>query len=102
MLAALILQVTDKCESDALKLMIYLIEGVLPDSYFADSLRGLSVDMAVFRELLRSKLPRLSRHLDTLQSAAKDGNRSYEPPLTNVFTMQWRIVFARGVTNFDL
>ncbi|XP_017786846.1 PREDICTED: uncharacterized protein LOC108569698 [Nicrophorus vespilloides] len=89
MLAALILQVTEKCESDALKLMIYLIEGVLPDSYFADSLRGLSVDMAVFRELLRTKLPRLSRHLDTLQVAAKEGTTSYEPPLTNVFTMQW-------------
>ncbi|XP_066261025.1 uncharacterized protein [Euwallacea similis] len=89
MLAALILQVTDRNESDALKLMIYLIEGVLPDSYFADSLRGLSVDMAVFRELLRSKLPRLSKHLDLLQNAVKDGSRSYEPPLTNVFTMQW-------------
>ncbi|CAH0555464.1 unnamed protein product [Brassicogethes aeneus] len=89
MLAALILQVTDKCESEALKMMIYLIEGVLPESYFADSLRGLSVDMAVFRELLRTRLPRLSKHLDTLQSAAKDGNTSYEPPLTNVFTMQW-------------
>lgn len=89
MLAALILQVTEKCESDALKLMIYLIEGVLPDSYFADSLRGLSVDMAVFRELLRSKLPRLSKHLDALQTAAKEGTTSYEPPLTNVFTMQW-------------
>ncbi|XP_063928309.1 uncharacterized protein LOC135141274 isoform X2 [Zophobas morio] len=89
MLAALILQVTEKCETDALKLMIYLIEGVLPDSYFADSLRGLSVDMAVFRELLRSRLPRLSKHLDALQNAAKDGTTSYEPPLTNVFTMQW-------------
>ncbi|XP_050304616.1 uncharacterized protein LOC126742110 isoform X2 [Anthonomus grandis grandis] len=89
MLAALLLQVTDRCESDALKLMIYLIEGLLPDSYFADSLRGLSVDMAVFRELLRSKLPSLSKHLDVLQNAAKDGSRSYEPPLTNVFTMQW-------------
>ncbi|KRT78697.1 GTPase activator protein [Oryctes borbonicus] len=89
MLAALILQVTEKCESEALKLMIYLIEGVLPDSYFADSLRGLSVDMAVFRELLRTHLPRLSRHLDNLQKAAKDGTTSYEPPLTNVFTMQW-------------
>ncbi|KAL1495075.1 hypothetical protein ABEB36_010551 [Hypothenemus hampei] len=89
MLAALILQVTDRCESDALKIMIYLIEGVLPDSYFAESLRGLSVDMAVFRELLRSKLPNLSKHLDVLQNAAKDGCRSYEPPLTNVFTMQW-------------
>lgn len=89
MLAALILQVTEKCESEALKLMIYLIEGVLPDSYFADSLRGLSVDMAVFRELLRAHLPRLSKHLDNLQKAAKDGTTSYEPPLTNVFTMQW-------------
>lgn len=89
MLAALILQVTEKNESDALKLMIYLIEGVLPDSYFADSLRGLSVDMAVFRELLKARLPRLSRHLDRLQNAAKDGTTSYEPPLTNVFTMQW-------------
>nr|CAI5863063.1 unnamed protein product [Callosobruchus analis] len=89
MLAALMLQVTDRCESDALKLMIYLIEGVLPDSYFADSLRGLSVDMAVFRELLRSRLPSLSKHLDRLQTAAKDGGRCYEPPLTNVFTMQW-------------
>ncbi|XP_031350422.1 uncharacterized protein LOC116176090, partial [Photinus pyralis] len=89
MLAALILQVTEKCETDALKLMIFLIEGVLPESYFADSLRGLSVDMAVFRELLKTRLPRLSRHLDALQTAAKDGTTSYEPPLTNVFTMQW-------------
>ncbi|XP_044754494.1 dentin sialophosphoprotein isoform X2 [Coccinella septempunctata] len=89
MLAALILQVTDKSETDALKLMIYLIEGVLPDSYFADSLRGLSVDMAVFRELLRTRLPRLSKHLDLLQNLAKEGTTSYEPPLTNVFTMQW-------------
>ncbi|CAH1155918.1 unnamed protein product [Phaedon cochleariae] len=89
MLAALILQVTEKSEGDALKLMVYLIEGVLPDSYFADSLRGLSVDMAVFRELLRSRLPQLSKHLDLLQNKAKDGSRSYEPPLTNVFTMQW-------------
>ncbi|KAK9890804.1 hypothetical protein WA026_012148 [Henosepilachna vigintioctopunctata] len=89
MLAALILQVTEKSETDALKLMIYLIEGVLPDSYFADSLRGLSVDMAVFRELLRTRLPRLSKHLDLLQNMAKEGTTSYEPPLTNVFTMQW-------------
>ncbi|KAL3269072.1 hypothetical protein HHI36_008155 [Cryptolaemus montrouzieri] len=89
MLAALILQVTDKSETDALKLMIYLIEGVLPDSYFADSLRGLSVDMAVFRELLKTRLPRLSKHLDLLQNMAREGTTSYEPPLTNVFTMQW-------------
>ncbi|XP_070161747.1 serine-rich adhesin for platelets isoform X3 [Polyergus mexicanus] len=90
-LAALVLQVMDRAESAAVKVMIYLIEGVLPEGYFADNLRGLSVDMAVFRDLLRSRLPKLSKHLEALQSDAKDkatGN-SYEPPLTNVFTMQW-------------
>jgi hypothetical protein len=52
--------------------MIYLIEGVLPESYFANNLRGLSVDMAVFRELLRMRLPSLSKHLEQLQSEAGD------------------------------
>lgn len=115
-LAALVLQVMDRAESSAVKVMIYLIEGVLPEGYFADNLRGLSVDMAVFRDLLRSRMPKLSKHLEILQSDAKDkatGNNlrreainslrssplttdgpfvagsSYEPPLTNVFTMQW-------------
>ncbi|GLH06799.1 TBC1 domain family member 30 [Gryllus bimaculatus] len=91
MLAALILQVVDRREADAVKVMIYLIEGVLPESYFANNLRGLSVDMAVFRDLLRLRLPALSRHLEALQHDARDAatGTSYEPPLTNVFTMQW-------------
>ncbi|XP_061662150.1 TBC1 domain family member 30 isoform X2 [Syngnathoides biaculeatus] len=89
-LAALILVVTQGDESDALKVMIYLIDKVLPESYFANNLRALSVDMAVFRDLLRVKLPRLSQHLHYLQRAAnKEAGGSYEPPLTNVFTMQW-------------
>ncbi|XP_034183224.2 uncharacterized protein LOC117605705 isoform X1 [Osmia lignaria lignaria] len=90
-LAALVLQVMDRAESAAVKVMIYLIEGVLPEGYFADNLRGLSVDMAVFRDLLRARLPRLSKHLEALQNDAKDKatGSSYEPPLTNVFTMQW-------------
>uniref|UniRef100_A0A3Q3G562 TBC1 domain family member 30 n=1 Tax=Kryptolebias marmoratus TaxID=37003 RepID=A0A3Q3G562_KRYMA len=89
-LAALILEVTEGNESDALKVMIYLIDKVLPDSYFANNLRALSVDMAVFRDLLRLKLPRLSQHLHHLQKAAnREAGGSYEPPLTNVFTMQW-------------
>lgn len=50
--------------------MIYLIDKVLPESYFANNLRALSVDMAVFRDLLRLKLPRLSQHLHHLQKAA--------------------------------
>ncbi|RXG69227.1 TBC1 domain family member 30 [Armadillidium vulgare] len=91
MLAAIILEVMDRQESDALKVMIYLIEGVLPESYFANNLRGLSVDMAVFRELMRVHLPELSRHLEQLQHEAADQatGACYEPPLTNVFTMQW-------------
>ncbi|XP_024142281.1 TBC1 domain family member 30 isoform X2 [Oryzias melastigma] len=89
-LAALILEVTEGSESDALKVMIYLIDKVLPESYFANNLRALSVDMAVFRDLLRLKLPRLSQHLHHLQKTAnREAGGSYEPPLTNVFTMQW-------------
>ncbi|XP_056132692.1 TBC1 domain family member 30 [Lampris incognitus] len=89
-LAALMLEVTEGNESDALKVMIYLIDKVLPESYFANNLQALSVDMAVFRDLLRLKLPRLSQHLHHLQKAAnREAGGSYEPPLTNVFTMQW-------------
>ncbi|KAL1116390.1 hypothetical protein AAG570_004864 [Ranatra chinensis] len=89
MLAALILQVMQGSQSATVKVMIYLIEGVLPESYFANNLRGLSVDMAVFRDVLRIKLPDLSRHLDHLQHDSKESGSSYEPPLMDVFTMQW-------------
>ncbi|KAL8621790.1 hypothetical protein ACOMHN_016277 [Nucella lapillus] len=90
-IAALLLNVMERKEDDALKVMIYLIDHVLPESYFDNNLRALSVDMAVFRDLLRLTLPTLSRHLDRLQHAAQDVNTGacYEPPLTNVFTMQW-------------
>ncbi|XP_043943994.1 TBC1 domain family member 30 isoform X4 [Protopterus annectens] len=89
-LAALILEVMEGSEGDALKVMIYLIDKVLPNSYFANNLRALSVDMAVFRDLLRLKLPELSQHLYNLQKTSrKESGGGYEPPLTNVFTMQW-------------
>jgi hypothetical protein len=91
MLAAVILQVMDHSETDSLKVMIYLIEGVLPENYFSNKLRGLSVDMAVFRDLLRLRLPILSQHLEQLQNDNR--HRAiwtvYEPPLTNVLTMKW-------------
>ncbi|XP_042325955.1 TBC1 domain family member 30 isoform X2 [Sceloporus undulatus] len=100
-LAALILEVMEGNEGDALKIMIYLIDKVLPDSYFVNNLRALSVDMAVFRDLLRMKLPELSQRLDTLQKAAnKESGGGYEPPLTNVFTMQWFLtLFATCLPN---
>ncbi|KAK7474153.1 hypothetical protein BaRGS_00034613, partial [Batillaria attramentaria] len=99
-IAALLLNVMERKEDDALKVMIYLIDHVLPESYFDNNLRALSVDMAVFRDLLRLTLPTLSRHLDRLQHAAQDitTGACYEPPLTNVFTMQWFLtIFANGL-----
>ncbi|XP_038170699.1 TBC1 domain family member 30 isoform X3 [Arvicola amphibius] len=100
-LAALILEVMEGNEGDALKIMIYLIDKVLPESYFVNNLRALSVDMAVFRDLLRMKLPELSQHLDALQKTAnKESGGGYEPPLTNVFTMQWFLtLFATCLPN---
>ncbi|KAJ0179865.1 hypothetical protein K1T71_004456 [Dendrolimus kikuchii] len=87
MIAAIILEVMDKSESDSLKVMIYLVEAVLPEGYFADDLRGLSADMAAFRDLLRLRLPRLAHHMDHLQRISDGGG--VEPPLPDVFTMQW-------------
>ena len=56
--------------------MIYMIEGILPECYFNNNMRGLSVDMAVFRDLLKLRLPRLSKHLDNLQFAeTKEGSK---------------------------
>ncbi|VEL18659.1 unnamed protein product [Protopolystoma xenopodis] len=52
------------------QIMIYLIDFVLPESYFAQNLQALSVDMAVFRELLRERNPSLANHLDFLQAKA--------------------------------
>ncbi|XP_060649511.1 uncharacterized protein LOC132786836 isoform X1 [Drosophila nasuta] len=86
MLGALILQVMDKEEEESMKVMIYLVEGVLPTGYFYGSMGGLQADMSVFRELMQTKLPRLAKHLQRLQGPVEN---AYEPPLTNVFTMQW-------------
>ncbi|XP_030371722.1 uncharacterized protein LOC115622007 [Scaptodrosophila lebanonensis] len=86
MLGALILQVMDKEEEESIKVMIYLVEGVLPTGYFCGSMGGLQADMGVFRELMQTKLPRLAKHLQKLQGPIEN---AYEPPLTNVFTMQW-------------
>uniref|UniRef100_F1KW87 TBC1 domain family member 30 n=1 Tax=Ascaris suum TaxID=6253 RepID=F1KW87_ASCSU len=85
-IAALVLEVTEFKEECALKVMIFLIEQVLPQGYFDQSLRALSVDMAVLRSLLHQRLPKTARHLDELQRNSECEN---EPPLTNVFSMHW-------------
>ncbi len=81
---------------------MYLIDYVLPENYFAQNLYALSADMAVFRDYLKRFLPELSSHLDSLQQKATgkvkkayssenppDTRYGYEPPLADVFTMQW-------------
>lgn len=62
--------------------MIYLVEAVLPEGYFADDLRGLSADMAAFRDLLRIRLPRLAHHMDYLQRIS-DGKLDSIIPVVN-------------------
>ena len=87
-IAAVILDVMDRHEGEALKVMIFLVDGVLPKSYFTDNLRDLAVDMAVFSDLLATHLPRLHAHLERLRQ--EEGTSAEErPPLTDVFTMQW-------------
>uniref|UniRef100_A0A914W0D4 Rab-GAP TBC domain-containing protein n=1 Tax=Plectus sambesii TaxID=2011161 RepID=A0A914W0D4_9BILA len=85
-IAALVLEITEFKEEMAFKIMIFLIEQVLPSGYFDQTLRALSVDMAVLRDLLHQRLPKMAGHLDNLQ---KNSESEYEPPLTNVFSMQW-------------
>jgi len=88
-ICALLLRVMDNDEWAAFKVMAYLVDHVLPENYFSNDLRALSVDMAVFRHLLEGKSPKLALHLNELQKNSNLENNSYEPPLTNVFTMQW-------------
>lgn len=52
--------------------MVHLVDGVLPENYFANNLQGLSVDMAVFRDLMKVRLTQLSKHLDGLQKEANE------------------------------
>ncbi|CAI4227107.1 unnamed protein product [Auanema sp. JU1783] len=85
-IGALILQVVDYNVPDALKILLFLIERVIPNGYFDQSLRALSVDMSVLKDLLHNRLPKTMQHLDNLQQSS--GNE-YEPALTNVFSMHW-------------
>lgn len=52
--------------------MIYLVDYVLPESYFARNLQALSVDVVVFRDLLALCQPSLAAHLQKLQKEASN------------------------------
>ena len=99
----MLLKVLNNNEAAALKVMIQVVENLLPEHYFNNNLVALSVDLAVFRELLRVHVPRLWAHITKLQGpVSKDAksDKTYEPPLTNVFTMQWFLtLFATCLPN---
>ena len=88
-LAGVILDIVNMNEEYALMILIYLIDNILPN-FFANNLRTLAIDMAVFREWLRIHNGKLHLHLQKLQSSSHDVSGTiYEPPLLNVFTIQW-------------
>uniref|UniRef100_A0A158PAV1 Rab-GAP TBC domain-containing protein n=1 Tax=Angiostrongylus cantonensis TaxID=6313 RepID=A0A158PAV1_ANGCA len=98
-IAALILQVVEYRTDIALKVMIFLIECVLPRGYFDQSLGALSVDLIVMRDLMLQRLPAIIHHLEQLQSSSNacsnhrssihENSNEYEPPLINLFSMHW-------------
>ncbi|KAI3382104.1 hypothetical protein SNEBB_009656 [Seison nebaliae] len=116
-IAAFLLRVVNGREKDALLIMIYLIDILLPDGYYANTMRALAVDLAVLKRLLRHRLPSLSCHLDQLQressqsflqpfatstSVNQQQNtivKRYEPPLINAFAIQWFLtLFATALS----
>ncbi|KAL5112082.1 TBC1 domain family member 30 [Taenia crassiceps] len=98
-LASVILNVMELDEEAALKVMIFLIDYVLPESYFARNLQALSVDVAVFRDLLALCQPMVASHLQKLQrdaaiealnfTSSTATRPSFEPPLMDLFAIQW-------------
>ena len=82
-------------EEYALMILIYLINFILPD-FFSNNLHALAVDMTVFDQWLKIYNPELHLHLHKLQSSSSSSSSCYnnsdiiyEPPLLNVFTIQW-------------
>jgi hypothetical protein len=83
-------------EENALMILIYLIDRILPD-FFSNNLHALAIDMTVFDHWLKIYNPQLHFHLQKLQlSSHENFEVTYEPPLLNVFTIQWFLtLFAR-------
>lgn len=75
-------------EEYALMILIYLIDSILPD-FFSNNLHALAIDMIVFDHWLKIYNPQLHLHLQKLQTSNEQNDSTYEPPLLNVFTIQW-------------
>ncbi|CAF0874824.1 unnamed protein product [Rotaria sordida] len=88
-LTSIILDVVNMNEEYALMILIYLVDFILPD-FFSNNLHALAIDMTVFDQWLKIYNPQLHLHLKNLQSSSNDDlGVTYEPPLLNVFTIQW-------------
>ena len=94
------------------QILVYVVDHTLPENYFSHTLYALSGDMAVFRHLLKFYLPELALHMETLQKEASGTIRksyssenppdrqsvhAYEPPLADVFSMQWFLTIFASV-----
>ena len=85
-----------------LQVMVFLIDFTIPENYFAQNLYALSADMTVVKELMKLHLPNLHAHMERLRQKEVRNHTSfssedtpgasgpaYEPPLADVFTVQW-------------
>jgi len=52
-------------EEDAFWCLVYIVEILMPASYYSKQMIGAQVDQSVFKELLCEKLPRLAIHLES-------------------------------------
>jgi len=64
-------------EEDAFWCLVYIVEVVMPQSYYSKQLIGAQIDQAVFKELVTEKLPSLATHLE---------NHGVDPAL---FSLNW-------------
>lgn len=85
--------------------MIYIIDRVMPPHYFARNLHALLADVEVFHGLMQSRLPNLYTHLSRLRLQENDSTEgkgsSHEPPLINVFTIQWFLTMFAMCLPYD-
>eukprot|EP01134_Creolimax_fragrantissima_P005934 CFRG5934T1 len=90
-IGAQLLLLMNKNEEDAFAALCVLVDQ-LPKNYF-DDLEALAVDLLVFDELMKERLPRLHAHCRRLmKSDAQTYHYTFadeDPPLTSVFTGQW-------------
>ncbi|KAM3848904.1 TBC1 domain family member 2A isoform 2-T3 [Vipera latastei] len=66
-LAAIALLVLEE-EEEAFWCLVHITNNLMPQDYYSNTLIGSQVDQRVFKDILSEKLPRLTAHLDQLQT----------------------------------